>query len=99
MPALLASSWTADGTSTTILLGTVGERFKPWGHPANVRDPAQGINRVASGFGGPTGWNGGLFLMCDGSVRFLHDDTDLEIMKALGTPSGGETIPPAFTHR
>ena len=34
-----------DGTSSTILLGTAGEHFKPWGHPANVRDPALGINR------------------------------------------------------
>ncbi len=80
-----------DGTSSTILLGTVGKQFKPWGHPANVRDPALGINRSPDGFGGPPGWNGAMFLMCDGSVKFLRDDTDLGIMKALATPAGGET--------
>lgn len=80
-----------DGTSSTILLGTVGEQFKPWGHPANVRDPALGINRSPESFGGPPGWNVAMFLMCDGSVKFLRDDTDLEIMKAFATPAGGET--------
>ncbi len=37
-----------DGTSSTILVGSVAERFRPWGHPANVRDPALGINRIES---------------------------------------------------
>lgn len=85
-----------DGTSNTILLGTVAERFKPWGHPANVRDPALGIHRSPEGFGGPPGWNGAMFLMCDGSVKFLNEKTDLKIMKALATPAGGETIPEEF---
>ncbi len=82
-----------DGTSSTILLGTVGEQFKPWGHPANVRDPALGINRSPDGFGGPPGWHGAMFLMCDGSVKFLSENTDLSVMKALATPTGGETNP------
>ena len=82
-----------DGTSNTILLGSVGQNFKPWGYPANVRDPALGVNRSPNGFGGPPGWNGGQFAMCDGSVTFLSDKTDLRIMKALATPAGGETLP------
>lgn len=81
-----------DGTSNTILLGTVAQNFKPWGHPANVRDPALGVNRSPEGFGGPPAWHGGQFLMCDGSVRFLSKDTDLSLMKALATPAGGETV-------
>lgn len=82
-----------DGTSNTIMLGTVGQRLKPWGHPANVRDPALGVNRSPDGFGGPPHWHGAMFLMCDGSVRFLNDATDLKIMKALATPAGGEALP------
>lgn len=85
-----------DGTSNTILLGTVAERFKPWGHPANVRDPALGINRSPDGFGGPQGWQGAMFLMCDGSVRFLNEKTDLKIMQALATPASGDSIPAEF---
>ena len=81
-----------DGTSNTILLGTAGANFKPWGHPANVRDPAMGINRSPEGFGGPAGWNGAMFLLCDGSVKLISETTDLSIMKALATPAGGETI-------
>ncbi len=75
------------GTSSTILVGSVAERFRPWGHPANVRDPALGINRV-----GPPGWSGAMFLMCDGSVQFLPESTDLSVMKALATPRGGESL-------
>ncbi len=60
---------------------------------SNVRDPARGINRSPEGFGGPPGWNGAMFLMCDGSVKFLSENTDLSVMKALATPTGGETNP------
>lgn len=81
-----------DGTSNTILVGTVGERFKPWGHPANVRDPAEGVGRSPDGFGGPRSWNGGMFLMCDGSVKFLGNQTDLKLMRTLATPDGGESV-------
>ena len=83
----------ADGPSNTILLGTVGQNFKPWGHPANVRDPSLGVNRSPEGFGGPPAWNGAMFGMCDGSVRLLSNETDLAIMKALATPDGGEDVP------
>ena len=85
-----------DGTSNTILLGTVAERFKPWGHPANVRDPALGINRSPDGFGGTPGWRGAMFLLCDGSVKFLDEKTDLKIMQALATPASGDSIPAEF---
>lgn len=82
-----------DGTSNTIMVGTVVDKLKPWGHPANVRDPALGINRSPDGFGGPPQWHGGMFLMCDGSVRFFDETTDPKIMQALGTPASGDAIP------
>ncbi len=34
-----------DGTANTLLAGEVNSEFKPWGYPANWRDPALGINR------------------------------------------------------
>ena len=86
-----------DGTSNTILAGTVGERFRPWGYPANVRDPSIGINRSPDGFGGAPGWKKGLFLMCDGSVRSLSEKTDPRILKGLATPDGGEAIEETIT--
>lgn len=85
-----------DGASNTILIGSAGEQFKPWGHPANVRDPALGINRSPAGFGGPPQWHAGMFAMCDGSVTLLSEKTDLTIMKALATPSGSESLPDDF---
>jgi hypothetical protein len=77
-----------DGTSNTILLGTVGAKFRPWGHPANVRDPAVGINRSPDGFGGPAHWHGAQFAMCDGSVRTMASSTDPRVLKQLATPAG-----------
>lgn len=82
-----------DGLSTTIALGTVRENFKPWAHPANVRDPRLGINRSPDGFGGPSPWRGAIFLMCDGSTRFLSESIDPQVLKALGTPNDGDPIP------
>lgn len=82
-----------DGTSNTLLIGTIGAGFKPWGHPANLRDPAAGINRGPQSFGGPPHWQGAMFLMCDGSVRMLNEATDPQVLKALATPDGGETVP------
>jgi prepilin-type processing-associated H-X9-DG protein len=80
-----------DGTSNTILAGEVGADFKPWGHPANWRDPARGINRSPDGFGSPY-LGGANFLFADGSVKFLSDRIDPRLFRALGTPAGGETV-------
>lgn len=81
-----------DGTSNTLLIGTVGRNHKPWGYPANVRDPAEGLNRTATGFGGPPGQRSAHFVMADGSVREINDKADSRILKALATPHGGETL-------
>ncbi|HUQ72517.1 MAG TPA: DUF1559 domain-containing protein [Planctomycetaceae bacterium] len=82
-----------DGTSNTMLIGQVHDRFKPWGDPVNHRDPANGLGGGPNAFGSPhTG--GAHFLMADGSVRFLSNNVSPEILKALGTPSGNEVVTP-----
>jgi hypothetical protein len=80
-----------DGPVNTILIGEINEHFKPWGHPANWRDPALGLKGHPHGFGSPTGPDV-RFLMSDGSVRVLKQDTDPKVLRALSTPNGGEPI-------
>lgn len=81
----------ADGTSNTILSGEIQSQIKPWGDPTNFRDPARGINKSLQGFGGP--FKGGAnFLLIDGSVRFISEDIDPAVLKALSTPNGGEPV-------
>jgi hypothetical protein len=87
---VLTQSKITDGASNTILFGTVARNFKPWGHPANVRDPATGIGKSPDGFAGPPIWDGAMFVMCDGSVRFMSDKTDPRVMRQLATPAGGD---------
>lgn len=79
-----------DGASHTLLVGQVAGNFLPWGHPANVRDPARGIGRTPHGFAGPPGQEGALFVSCDGSVRLLSNDTSPAVLRALAIPNSGE---------
>ncbi|WP_435011171.1 DUF1559 domain-containing protein [Tundrisphaera lichenicola] len=80
-----------DGTSNTFLAGEVADQFKPWGYPANWRDPARGINKTPEGFGSPFP-GGANFLMADGSVRFIRDNIEAKVFRAMSTPDGGEVI-------
>jgi Protein of unknown function (DUF1559) len=80
-----------DATDATILAGEVASGFKPWGDPTNWREVALGINRAPNGFGGPFP-GGASFLMVDGSVRFLKNTIDPNVLKALSTPAGGEKV-------
>lgn len=80
-----------DGSSNTILAGEVRSDIKAWGDPTNFRDPTEGINRNPRGFGSP--FKGGAHvLMGDGAARFLSEDIDPEVLKALSTPQGGEPV-------
>jgi hypothetical protein len=82
----------ADGASTTLLIGEVNGAFQPWGYPFNWRDPAKGINRSPHGFGGPPTAGGASFMMADGSVRFVSEKVNEDVLKALSTPAGGDAV-------
>ncbi|MGL6194599.1 MAG: DUF1559 domain-containing protein [Thermoguttaceae bacterium] len=86
-----------DGTSNTIMFS---ERSKPM----NWMDPAcdvpfevacKGINVDENdGLGSPAGTklNGINVAICDGSVKFISDTVNPDILKALFTKSGGESM-------
>jgi prepilin-type processing-associated H-X9-DG protein len=88
----LRSADVSDGANKTLLFGEVTEERKPWGYPANWRDPALGINRDPNGFGGPWSRKGANFAMADGSARFISEDVDPEVLRAMATPAGGEDV-------
>jgi len=80
-----------DGTSGTLFVGEINTRIPAWSTPSNWRDPSKGINRVPNGFGSP--FDGiCLFMMMDGSVQSIREDIDLNTLKALATPDGGEIV-------
>lgn len=82
-----------DGAANTILFGEAAGQFKAWGQPLNWRDPAHGINRSPDGFGNPA-LAGASFVFADGSVRFLKESINPDVLKALATPAGGEPMSP-----
>jgi hypothetical protein len=100
-----------DGASNTILAGEAQANFKPWGHPANWRDPGLGINTTPDGFGNPRHGaavnalsrrfedEGAHFVMGDASVRFISDKVSPEILKALAMPKGRPKIPDNWDER
>jgi hypothetical protein len=80
-----------DGTSNAILAGEVNANFEPWGKPGNCRDPRLGLNKSPHGFGSPF-IGGGHFLMADGAVKFISENIDPQVLKAIATPDGGEPV-------
>jgi hypothetical protein len=78
-----------DGTSNTIFAGEVKENIRPWGDVVNWRFAEHGINKSPDGFGSP--FKGGApFIFCDGGVKFISENIDPEVLKALGTPAAGD---------
>ena len=57
-----------DGTSNTMMAGTVNDGFKAWGDPTNHRDPSSGFGGGPTSFGAPNR-RFVTILMFDGSVR------------------------------
>jgi prepilin-type processing-associated H-X9-DG protein len=81
-----------DGTRNTIMAGEVSQGLRAWGDPANLRDPAIGLNTGENSFGRRSG-NGAHFLFADGSVHFIANGVDPSVLTAFSTPSGGEQHP------
>lgn len=83
-----------DGAGNTLLVGEVNSLFQPWGAPTNWRDPMLGLNTSPRGFGSHPDAGGVMFILGDGSVKFLSNDIDPDALKALATPAGSEKIDP-----
>tara|TARA_R110002096_G_scaffold352362_1_gene545331 strand:+ start:253 stop:1155 length:903 start_codon:yes stop_codon:yes gene_type:complete len=77
-----------DGMSNTILAVEIGEHFKAWGDPTSLTVP----DKVIGPGRAPPTTGGNYVLFGDGRVQFIPKDIDLEILKALSTPAGGEEI-------
>jgi hypothetical protein len=91
-PQRLSLEDISDGASNTLMIGEIPAKFPPWAKPRTNRDPALGINRSPDGFGSPSGNEGTVFLMADGSVRELSRQIAPEVVEAFGTPNGKEPI-------
>lgn len=94
-----------DGKSATIMMGESFGKFEPWGKPGNVRDPVDGINKSNEGYGThctylEQGWvslervrvPGCNFGLADGSVRWISEDIDPDVLRRLALPNDGEDV-------
>jgi prepilin-type processing-associated H-X9-DG protein len=86
-PRRMTAESLKQGFANTILCGEVVSDFMAWGDPGNLRDPSDGVNKTRHGFGS-TNERGANFLMLDGSVRFLSNDTAPDVLNVLATPEG-----------
>jgi hypothetical protein len=76
-----------DGTSNTICI-VEARREIPWTKPEDIEMDLNARKLPDLGFQ-PEGFFVGI---CDGSVRFVSNNIDLEVWKALLTRAGGEVI-------
>jgi hypothetical protein len=93
IPKPLKTSDVKDGLSNTLLIGEVNTGHRAWGDPVNWRDPVLGLHSRPDTFGGVPGEQYVQFLFLDGSRRTLNTNIAPEVLKALATPAGGETVP------
>jgi Protein of unknown function (DUF1559) len=81
----------SDGLSNTLAIGEVSAGFKAWHAKDNTRDPSLGFGSAPEKFGSP--FDGGVhFSLLDGSVKFVSDKIDPQLLKAIATPAGGEAV-------
>lgn len=80
-----------DGTSNTILV-VEAKRDIPWTKPEDIPfDPEQAGQLLQTGLGGNHG-NGFLAALVDGSVHYFERSIGPDMLKALVTSAGGETV-------
>lgn len=78
-----------DGLSNTWIVGEIPGGYPPWGDPENWRTVKKGINRDSEGFGNAAG-TGAMCLFADGSVRFLGNRTDVDLLRRYSTRDGND---------
>lgn len=85
-----------DGTSNTIMLVEVSGSNIAWAEPRDLE-----ADKITFDIGGPQSQEissshpGGVnCVMCDGAIRFLSNSTDPEILKAMCTIAGHESVDP-----
>jgi len=86
-----------DGAANTLVAGEIAFDYPPWGEPENYRSIGEGLNRSRDGFGNADR-TGAMFLRADGSVRFLSNKIDPDVLRKLSTRDGGEQVdlPPGY---
>ncbi len=78
-----------DGSSNTIMVAE-GQEAVPWTRPDDLPfDPQQPGAQFGAGSPHPGGFNA---LFGDGSVRFISNSVNLNVLRALITRAGGEVI-------
>jgi len=88
-----------DGTSNTIMTSEASENFGPWGQggKATVRAfTKKPYINGPDGIGGPWSSAGCNMGFADGSVHFISEEIDPEVLEALTTISGGEVVGGGF---
>lgn len=67
------------GTSHAWFAGEVAGNYQPWGYPFNWRTLTTPLNALPASYGRPTA-DGALLLMADGSVQFVVNDIDPNVL-------------------
>jgi prepilin-type N-terminal cleavage/methylation domain-containing protein len=82
------STWDANPTLPPIALDLTGQ-----GNASNGKPNPPPLNTTSSESNFRSDHpNGGLFLLCDGSVQFLNENIDMSVYTGLSTIQGGETV-------
>jgi len=76
--------------NSTILAFEISNGFMPWMDPSNLRDPMNGFGNGENQIGGVS-IGGCNVLLSDGTVIFLSENTDAEIIECLSTITAKES--------